>query len=252
VNKNFKEFPLMYQLPESEVAGRKYALSLHDVKVSGGDTTVEKIRSVIDRYRVPLAVHLVFDEDPAGSPALMRFLGRKIDEEEIEVVFHGLSHQCPGHTGRFTSFYHKYQAEYLLDSEKLRENTREMYEEVTDFTGTNTGICPPCWIACRNNRNFFKKLNPVFIESLLSMDFRGNTFFSPVISLGSTRGGELVFLKTGARFMYLVSLLSGKTRLRVAVHECDLELESSLEFFSGILKSLDAKGFKPVLMRDLL
>lgn len=242
----------MRQSPESPVPGRRYALSLHDVKVSGGESTVARIRTVIDRFNVPLAVHLVFDEELNGSSPLARFLGKKIDEGAVEIVFHGLSHLCPRHTGRLISFYHKYQAEYLLDSEKLRDNSREMYQDVTDFTGTNTGICPPCWIACKDNRIFFRRLNPVFVESLLSMDFAGQTFFSPVISLGSIKGSELVFLKASARFMYLVSLLSRKTRLRVAVHECDLELESSLDFFSGMLKSLDSKGFRPVLMRDLL
>lgn len=242
----------MQQSTESAVPGRRYALSLHDVKVSGGESTVAKIRTVLDRFKVPLAVHLVFDEELEGTSPLARFLGKKIDEGSVEVVFHGLSHLCPGHTGRLISFYHKYQAEYLFDSEKLRDNTREMYQDVTDFTGTNTGICPPCWIACKNNRTFFRRLNPVFVESLLSMDFSGRSFFSPVISLGSIKKSELVFLKTGARLMYLVSLLSRRTRLRVAVHECDLELESSLEFFSVIQRSLDSKGFRPVLMRDLL
>ncbi|HPS57291.1 MAG TPA: hypothetical protein PK514_04235 [Spirochaetota bacterium] len=241
----------MYLPSESTGPGRRYALSLHDVKVSGGEATVAKIRTVIDRYRVPLAVHLVFDEELESSSPLARFLSRKMEEGALEIVFHGLTHRCPENVGRLISFYHKYQAEYLLDTEKLRDKTREMYQEVTAFTGTDTGICPPCWIACRNNRKFLRRLNPVFVESLFSMDFSGHSFFSPVISLGSIKGSELVFLKTGARLMYLVSLLSRKTRLRVAVHECDLELESSLEFFSGMFKSLNAKGFKPVLMRGL-
>ena len=242
----------MHQSTGSAVTGRRYALSLHDVKVSGGEDTVAKIRAVIDRFRVPLAVHLVFDEELDSSSPLSRFLSRKTEEGALEIVFHGLTHLCPAHTGRLISFYHKYQAEYLLDSEKLRDNTREMYEAVTEFTGTDTGICPPCWIACRNNLSFFRRLNPAFVESLLSIDFGGHSFFSPVISLGSIKRGELVFLKTGARFMYYVSLFSRTTRLRVAVHECDLELESSLEFFSGMLKSLNEKGFRPVLMRDLV
>lgn len=242
----------MQKTPGQADAGRRYALSLHDLKVSGGDETVAKIRRVIERFRVPLAVHLVFDEELDPGSSLARFLTGRINEGMLEIVFHGLSHRCPEYTGRLTSFYHKYQAEYLLDSEKLRDNTREMYEDVTDFTGTNTGICPPCWIACRNNLGFFRRLKPVFVESLLSMDFDGTVFFSPVISLGSVRRGELVFLRAGARLMYLVSLLSRKTRLRVAVHECDLELESSLEFFSRMLRSLEDKGFRPVFMRGLL
>jgi len=231
---------------------RRYALSLHDVRVSGDDETVLKIEKVLDRYRVPLAVHLVFDEMLDEGSRLARFLRKKMDEGLIEVVFHGLSHLCPETTGRLTSFYHKHQAEYLLDTEKLRDETREVYGHVREFTGRDAGICPPCWIACRNNRIFLRKLNPVFVESLLSMDFSGRKFFSPVISLGSPVKKELIFLKAGARLMHLVALLLPGTRLRIAVHECDLEIPQSLDFFAKRIELLDKKGFRPVLMSGLL
>jgi hypothetical protein len=149
-------------------------------------------------------------------------------------------------------FYHKYQAEYLDDSDLLRKNTEEMFNNSRLLLGNSMGICPPCWIASKKNSIFLQTLKPLFIENILSISFENKKHFSPVISLGSLNNSELFFLKILARFMYILSVLKKRTHLRVTIHACDLEKPASMKFFSGIILSLNQCRFQPVLLKNFL
>lgn len=226
-------------------------MSLHDLKVSGNEETVSKIQYVMDLSGVPLTIHLVFDMPIAHGSMLSNFISQNIKAQKLEVVFHGITHKCSKKVSKLLAFYHKYQAEYLDDSEALRENTQKMFYNTTGFLGTNVGICPPCWIAHKNNMNFFKTLKPLYVESLLSISFPEAKIFSPVISLGSPNDGELFYLKKLAWCVYKLSALIGNSCLRVAIHECDLDKSNSMKFFSGIIGSLETRKLQPVLLKNL-
>jgi hypothetical protein len=230
---------------------KKMALCLHDARVSGGMETERVIRTVLERFHAPLTVHLVFDEPLSPEAPLFRFLSEHADRGSIEVVFHGLTHRCPEGTGRWLAFYHKYQAEYLLDSEALRHNTGQAFTGVTAMFGMKTGLCPPCWLASRRNRLFFATLTPLYVESLFSLRYGSERISSPVLSLGSPVPGELFFLRLGARMMYLLSLVKRRACTRMAVHVCDLEVNESIDFFSDLFAVMKKRGFRMVLQRDL-
>jgi hypothetical protein len=229
----------------------KYSLSLHDLKVSGNEETVRKIQSVLDLYEVPLTVHLVFDMPLVPGSILSNFIILNSKNQKLEIVFHGLKHKCSRNVSKLLSFYHKYQAEYLDDSDELRDKTQDMFFNTTSFLDTNLGICPPCWIAHKKNKLFFKILDPIFIESLLFLSFSHKKVFSPVISLGSPNDRELFFLRKLARIIFILTQLFRKKYLRIAVHECDLDKENSMDFFSGIINKLKKRKAQAVLLKSL-
>jgi hypothetical protein len=230
---------------------RKYSLAIHDLRLSGGDSCILMIRQLLETFNVPLAVHLVFDEEPANATLLIRFLQEKVSEGAIEVVFHGLTHQCSHNVSKTLVFYHKYQAEYLDDSELLRKKTAIMYAQLVTYFGYNPGICPPCWIAHPKNNLFFKSLKPAFVEKILFVKHQHSKAFSPVISLGSPNDRELFFLRGLANLMFFISLFLPNARTRMAIHLCDLEKPSSMAFFKRKVQQLTKKRFIPVLLRDI-
>lgn len=226
-------------------------MALHDVRVSGGNNSVNTIKHVMGSFGVPLTVHLVFDRPLEKDTVLSRFIIENIESGRLEIVFHGLTHQCSKNVPKTLTFYHKYQAEYLDDSDLLRVNTKEMFDNSKLLLGYNLGICPPCWIAIKKNIDFFHSLNPLFIENILYISFMEKKLFSPVISLGSPENSELVFLKILTRLIYLLSIAKRSTHLRIAVHLCDLEKPASMGFFSTMVNKLDKHKFQPVLLKEM-
>ncbi len=230
---------------------RRFALSIHDLKVSGNKTTIEHIKNVQNKFSAPLTVHLVFDTPLKKESAFYNFLKESLRNNKIEIVFHGLKHRCSKRVLRILSFYHKNQAEYLEDSEELRVKTGEMFAHLSGLLKTNPGICPPCWIAGRRNLRYLKKLNPQYLESLLFVSYKFRRIFTFIISLGSSKKSELFFLKIIGNLMLRLSLISKNTRLRVAIHECDLSIDDSIKFLSNKVELLRKHGFRPVLMKHL-
>jgi hypothetical protein len=106
---------------------RTYSLALHDIRVSGGINSVNTIKHVMKSLGVPLTVHLIFDRSLENETVLSKFIIENIENGKLEIVFHGLTHKCSTNVPKTLTSYHKYQAEYLDDSELLRENTRELY-----------------------------------------------------------------------------------------------------------------------------
>ncbi len=231
---------------------RKYSLSIHDLRVSAGQETADTLHWLLDTFNVPLSVHLVFDASLEKEPYLLNFIKGKIEERKIEIVFHGLTHRCSKNVSKALVFYHKYEAEYLDDSELLREETKTTFESQAKLLHSNMGICPPCWITIRKNRNFLQSLNPLFLESLLYINNLNKKYFSPVVSLGSPKKSELYFLKLLGRLMIFIASVIYNPKVRVAIHTCDIQIENSVIFFDGIIKKLNKKGFQPVLINQLV
>ena len=231
--------------------GRSYSLALHDVRASGGENSMNTIKHVMDLFGIPLTVHLIFDKSLENEDVLLKFILENLVNKKLEIVFHGLSHQCSKNVPKTLVFYHKYQAEYLDDSDLLRENTREMFYNSKLLLGCNLGICPPCWIATKKNIQLFQSLNPLFIEKLLSISVENKRHFSSVISLGSPVNKELIFLKILAWLMFTLSLVKRKLNVRIAVHLCDLGKPASMTFFSTVIKKLDKNKFKSVLLEEM-
>lgn len=230
---------------------RKYSLALHDLRVSGGENTVNTIKHVMNLFEVPLTVHLIFDGPLEKNTVLSTFIIENSKDKRLEIVFHGLTHKCSKDVSGLLAFYHKYQAEYLNNSDSIRTKTAEIYQSVCSLLDETIGICPPCWIATKRNFRFFRTLHPLYIESLLSLTFKWRKIFSPVISLGSPNNDELFFLKGLAHTMYFLSILMRRTRLRIAIHQCDLEKSASMIFFLKTFQALNRHGFQPVLLKDL-
>ena len=239
-------------LPKNDTpSGLRFALSLHDLRASMGPGAVKLISAMIDEFQCPVTFHIVFDRIPDEGSELLASLRGLTAQGRAEVVFHGLSHACTRKGHRLLSWYHKYQAEYLEDSDELRAGTGEAFEKLKVLLGTNMGICPPCWLAHEKNTGFLRGLEPLYMEHLLSMARGGRRTFSPVVSLGSPVRSELFFLRLLGRLMYLVSLLNRKKGVRVALHVCDLSVPSSVDFFHDLVGRLKKRGYHPVLMRDL-
>jgi hypothetical protein len=230
---------------------RKYSLAIHDLRVTDNEKAVETLSSLITRFRVPLTVHLVFDAPLGEYHELLKFISEKINSKSLEVVFHGLTHQCSRKVGKISSFYHKYQAEYLENDEQLRVNTLQMFRNVTELLGRNLGICPPCWLTTKENYKMFKSLSPLYIELLTSLHFQDQKVFSPIVSLGSPKESELFFLRKLARFILFSGMIVRKNKVRVAIHTCDIENTDSMKFFDLIIARLNYKKFQPVLLREL-
>ena len=230
---------------------RKYSLAIHDLRLSEGDTTQRIINELLDTFQVPLTIHLVFDDSLSNAVSLLSFLKEKEASGAIELVFHGLTHRCSKNVSKAFVFYHKYQAEYLDDSEILRGKTREIYGQLTTMLSHKLGICPPCWILHRKNFSFFKTLTPLFIEKVLFIHYADKKVFSPVISLGSPNDRELIFLKGLGHLMHLISLILPNSRTRMAIHVCDLANSKSLTFFNRKVDRFARTGITAVLLRNL-
>lgn len=231
---------------------QQFSLAIHDLRVSGAETTLATLKHIQDQFQLPLTVHLVCDAPLQRESALASFILKECQHSRIEIVFHGLSHKCPAETGKRTALYHKHQAEYLLDSPTLRESTRAYYEELSELLGKNIGICPPCWLASRENQLLFQELKPAYVESMLSLHNRHKQRWSPIISLGSPNPVELFWLRGLAHAMSYSALLTPEARVRVALHVCDLQETRSMEFFVRKVKWLLRRGICPVLQRNLL
>ncbi len=230
---------------------KKLSISIHDLRVSNPDDTIRIIDSLLENFPHPLSVHLIFDGMIHRGTPLYAYLKKRIDDKRIELVFHGLTHACLKKNHRLLSFYHKYQAEYLDDGDELRRNTGTAFGKIQSLFGIRAGICPPCWLAHKNNVRFFKSLKPLFVESLLTISYGDRKFFSPVISLGSPVLLELFFLRKLGRLVYLISVLIRGKGVRIAIHRCDIEIPSSMELFKSAAQGLLRNGYKPVLLHDL-
>lgn len=229
----------------------KVSLCLHDVRLSWGRRGIEMISGVMQRYNAPLTVHLVCDVPFSSSADFSSFIREKSASGALEIVFHGTTHSCSKKVYRAFSFYHKYQAEYLVDDPLLRDNSRKAYFELASILGSNPGICPPCWLSVKNNDIFFDSLSPLYTESMFHIKNRDGRFFSPVISLGSPEKFDLFFLKAAGQLMKFFSAFLPRMSPRMALHVCDIEIEPSMKFFDSTWNYLMKKSFTPVLQRDL-
>ena len=231
---------------------KHYCISLHDVRVSEPTITIERIEWVRKKCNCPITVHLIFDAPLKAHEVLTNYLIEKTTTQEIEVVFHGLSHACPPETYSWLAFYHKQQAEYLLNSTTLQSNTQTMFERVKNSLNTNLGICPPCWLSTKENVQLFKSLNPIYIEKLLSIETQTKNFFSPVISLGSPNKRELVWLRLLALLITRITILCRFKTVRLAIHTCDLPINDSMKLFEKTIHHLEGNNYKPILMNKLI
>ncbi len=230
---------------------RKYSLALHDLRISEGRNLLGIIEGLRNHFQIPLTIHLVFDEDFDTQPELLMYLKNQAYAGNLEIVFHGLKHSCSKNVLRLWAFFHKYQAEYLENDAGHREATRKCFATIEDEMATKLGICPPCWLASKENNEFFQSLQPLYIESLLSLRYQGKKVISPVISLGSSRRLEVFFLEILADTICLISSILRLRRVRIAMHLCDLDIETSRLFFDNIISRFNGRGFKPVLLREL-
>jgi len=229
----------------------RFSLAIHDLRVSGVDA-MERLRVLQTTFGLPLTVHMVFDAPLSSRPSLRDFLQEGVVQGRLELVFHGLSHSCPPHVGRSTAFYHKHQAEYLLDSDELRNRTREVWEDLRTEFPSSLAICPPCWLATPSNWAFLGSLNPAYLESMWRIWTPARTVPSPVVSLGSPKPSELRLLRPFGSLLGGLARLPGLGRMRVAIHTCDLEVPGSMEYFRRTVSGLLSRGGTPVLQRQLL
>jgi len=229
----------------------RYALSIHDLRVSGDADTVNTLQALLARFPIPLTVLLVFDRPLEKSPTLLAFLQAHTSSGLLEVVFHGTTHQCPHSVGRSLAFYHKYQAEYLQESNKLSMDTQNCFTGAQRLLGSALGICPPCWLATASNWKFLRSLAPLYTESLLWIRYPSKRIFSPVVSLGSPVASELRWLKILGRLLFGMSRLIPGARLRVAIHTCDLAIPDSMTYFTKVLGRLNSRNHSAVLQRHL-
>lgn len=230
---------------------KKVALCIHDIRASDGKKIVETIKSVREFFKSgPITIHLVMDIDVSDDDETFRYLKKEVEHKQLEIVFHGVSHQCPVGTGKYFSWYHKYQAEFIsntfqADINKLR------YNKLNEILQIKTGICPPCWIAIPTGWKFIKSLSPLYIEKLFSINFKSKRYFSLPISLGSDNKNELYFLRILASLISTTAIFFNHMRLRLVVHTIDLSNIESITFFRHKYYALISKGFFPVLQKEL-
>ena len=229
---------------------KKLALCIHDLRASDGEDARRKIETVQQRFHAPLTIHLICDRSLNDS--FTAFLRKEIGAGRIEVAFHGTRHSCPKEVGRLLSFYHKHEAEYLADSPELRAATTLAFSELEAKFAVRPGICPPCWLASRENARLFRSLKPVYVEAMLRMRREGKSRFSHIVSLGSPKRLELLGLRVFARLMRFMASHSKEPRLRMAIHPCDFAIPESMQFFEDSFQALSDQGFKAVLLRELL
>ncbi|MCJ7448265.1 MAG: hypothetical protein MUO72_11265 [Bacteroidales bacterium] len=230
---------------------KKVALCIHDLRVSDREKIVETIKSVREFFKSgPITIHLVMDKDVSGDDETFRFLKKEVDNKQLEIVFHGVSHQCPVGTGKLFSWYHKYQAEFISNTFQAEVN-KFRYNKLNEILQIKTGICPPCWIAIPTGWKFIKSLSPLYFEKLLSINYKSKRYFSLPISMGSENKNELYFLKILVSFISTIAILFNHPRLRFVVHTIDLSNKESIKFFRQKYFTLILKGFSPVLQKEL-
>jgi len=231
--------------------GRLYSFALHDLRVSEGRTIIQTIEELREHFQIPLTIHLVFDVELSTQPELLLYLQDQIHAGTLEIVFHGLTHTCSKNVPKLWAVFHKYQAEYLDNDQEHREATRKSFTAITDKLKMKIGICPPCWLASKENFHFFRSLQPLYIETMLHLHFGDEKVISPVISLGSPSRFEVFFLKILARAICSLAGMFGMNRVRIAMHVCDLKTKNAHCFFENRMSNLNRRGFRPVLLREL-
>jgi hypothetical protein len=230
---------------------RCVSLALHDMFVSSPETvrTIEKIRR---EFKVPLTVHLVCDVPLSANSKLSAFIKESTRNGALEIVYHGVMHSCERKAWRLLSWYHKYQAEYIVDSDNLRKKTRKGFTDLSKLLGEHPGLCPPCWIGSEKNLKFLDSLNPLYREELLHVDKNGKNTFSTVISFGSARTIELIFLGMVAALSYHASMILRIQKIRIAIHPCDITVASTMKKFHSYLEKLKRKTYQPVLLKHFI
>jgi hypothetical protein len=190
------------------------------------------------------------DMDVSNDDETFYYLKEEVKNKQLEIVFHGVSHQCPIGTGKYFSWYHKNQAEFL--SKSFQEDlNRFRYNKLNEILQIKTGICPPCWIAIPAGWKFIKSLSPLYFEKLLSINKKSKRSFSLPISMGSDNKNELYFLRILASLISTTAILFNHKRLRLVVHTIDLSNIDSITFFHHLYFKLISKGFLPVLQKEL-
>jgi len=231
---------------------KKVALCIHDLRASDGGKIVETIKSVRGLFKTDtITIHLVIDKDMNSDDETFRYLKEEVDHKQLEIVFHGVSHQCPTGTGKCYSWYHKYQAEFLSNIFQADVN-KFRYDRLDEIFQIRTGICPPCWIASPAGWAFIKSLSPLYIEKLLSVNFNDKSFFSLPVSLASDNKKELNFLKGLVSFISAIAILFNHNRLRFIIHTIDLSNTDSITFLQHKYCKLISNRFYPVLQKELI
>lgn len=231
---------------------KKVALCIHDLRASDGKRIVETIKTTREFFKlVPITIHLVMDIDISNDDETFHYLKKEVKNKQLEIVFHGISHQCPIGTGKYFSWYHKYQAEFLSNTFQTDIN-RDRYIKLNEILQIKTGICPPCWIATPAGWRFIKSLSPLYIEKLLSINYKRKRSFSLPVSLASDNKRELYFLKILASLISTTVILFNHKRLRLVVHNIDIPNIDSMTFFRYKYNILISKGFFPVLQKELV
>lgn len=228
-----------------------FSVALHDLKISDRNAagTIEDVRNY---FGIPLTVHLVCDIPLAENRILLSYIKKKTASSDIEIVYHGVRHFCVRKVWRLLSWYHNYEAEYLVDSEDLRIETKTGYKDLSKNLGYKPGVCPPCWIALRKNIDFIDSLTPLYREELVHITDRKRRFFTSVISIGSQVKSEIVFLKMFDAVSLVMSLLFNIKRIRIAVHMRDLCIDDSMKLFKQYAEKLKSKGYRAVFLKDFI
>jgi hypothetical protein len=231
---------------------KRFSIALHDVRVSWNEEAIRIIERVMAQYNVPLTVHLVFDCPLVEHSPLSDIIIAQCKAKRLEIVFHGLTHQCSINVSKLWVFYHKYQAEYLDNSQELCDNSLQMFQSASALLNQKLGICPPCWIASKRNFRFLKSLQPLYVEKILTMQSNSKTVFSPVISLGSPNDSELFYLRILGKLMLGISYFIRSRTVRIAIHICDLDKTESLSFFTAMANALIKANYQAVLLHELV
>jgi hypothetical protein len=182
---------------------------------------------------------------------IFRKLKEEVDNKQLEIVFHGVTHLCPVGTWRLFAWYHKYQAEFTSKTYSAGIN-RSRYNQLNEILQIKTGICPPCWIASRDGWKFITSLIPLYYEKLLSLNFEGKYVFSLPVSLASDSKTELIFLRLLASLIEMTAGIFNQSRLRFVIHTIDLSNNDSVTFLYNKYSRLKLKGFIPVLQKDIV
>ncbi len=227
----------------------RLSLCLHDVRVSKGVETIEIIETVVKKFRIPVTIHLIADEDIRNQNELLQYLLQKISEKSIEVVFHGIHHLCSTPPGGLLTWYHKNQAEYLCSSYQLLRDTQAQYQLMSELLGQKPGICPPCWLASKSNWEFLQTLNPPYIEHMSYTSSPSKKNFSPVLSIGTNVRWELFMIKIFITTLIWLSILLKYKNIRMVIHTIDIQNSDSMKFFEKIYSRYFRKS-KRVLLKD--
>jgi hypothetical protein len=231
---------------------KKVALCIHDLRASDGRKIIETIKSVRELFRSdPITIHLVMDKDMITEDETFLYLKEEVEHKQLEIVFHGISHQCPVGTGKLFSWYHKNQAEFLSNTFQADVN-RFRYDRLNEILQIKTGICPPCWIASSAGWKFIKSISPFYFEKLLSINFNNKCFFSFPVSLASDNKKELYLLKGLVSLISTIAILFNHKRLRFIIHTIDLPNTDSITFLQHKYYKLISNGFSPVLQKELV